>query len=208
MLQLDRIFNLSPIHPVSRNASPDELLPRNALIAQISRIDRESRKVCINFLKKEYPTLSRAQIRKLVSLTHENNFRFSLFEFGLLNFTGGWRDGLVEGWPNIWLLDALETGAIQYLYANGIWQVHWNVDHVVRDSSRYPPIHAASAPRVVKYLITYGPLDREQQQLCLEQGLVFYSYSSDQTTDWRQYPFPEAVDLSCGDPYLSDLKAP
>lgn len=200
-MQLNQIFNLDRTHPVS-NVSPDQL-PQSALFSQITRIDRESRKACIQFLRHEYPTLSRGQARKLVSLTNENNFRSFIF----IKFGRNWRDASSLGWPYIWLLNALQTGSVQYLYSNGIWQIHWDSEHDVSAWEKYSPSNPATNPNVIKYLITYGPYGQVQQELSKKNGLVFYSYS-DQTADWQQYPFPEDVDLSCSDPYLSDLKAP
>lgn len=127
---------------------------RQELISQIYRLDLEAREACISFLIEQYPTLSREQSNKLVHLIFENNFKVHLpNHFGRIcnrpNF----------GYPFIWLLNELEVGGIQYLYQNGIWQIHWDI------GDRYDSIigrgRGCDRRKTIKFLVTAGPSCKE-----------------------------------------------
>lgn len=177
--------------------------PRRELIKRIDRIDGEAQKACINFLQEQYPSISPEQVEKLIDLIFDNNFTTSLpnhfGRFGPEDFT--------YGFPYIWLLNELEAGGIQYLYRNKIWQIHWDTSYRPYGKSHPSRFYPAKDPMIIKYLLTSGPAIEEEKQFLKEFGLVFFSYWGG-ASDWQDYPFSEEVDLSCDDPYLSQLRAP
>lgn len=171
-----------------------ELSTRQKLIKQIGYLDLEARSACISFLIEQYPRMKSEQAQKLISFIFDNNFKIRL-----PNHFGKSYKGCEFGYPFIWLLNELEVGGIQYLYQNGIWQIHWDA------SNRYEGIIKRDDRKIVKYLLTAGPTGEEEQRLWSEHNLIFYSYSIPTSSRW-QYPFPEDADLSSDNEYLMILK--
>lgn len=170
-----------------------ELLPRQKLINQIGKLDLEAGSACVNFLIEQYQQLKCEQAQKLISFIFDNNFKIRL-----PNHFGRLSDGRTFGYPYIWLLNELETGGIKYLHQNGIWQIHWDA------GDRYGGIIRRDKRKIVKYLLTSGPVGDEEQCLWEKHGLIFYMYAGSTLSPWR-YPFPENADLSCNDEYLLSL---
>ena len=166
---------------------------RQELIGRIFELDGKAQEVCISFLEEHHPSVTREQSEKLIDLIFENNFKCRLpNHFGKLN------EGLRFGFPYIWLLNELETGGIQYLYRNGIWQIHWDV------GDRYNGLIGKRGKETVKYLVTNGPGEpKEAIRVWEEHKLVFWSYSG-----WRtfEYPIPEDRNVSCPNEFLESLK--
>ena len=122
MFMIKQLFKPHPPQPIPL-PEPSPPLSRQELINQISELDWEAREACIDFLQEQYPTISRQQVETLLTFIFENNFKIRL-----PNHFGGDYDGRSTfGYPYIWLLNELETGGIQYLYQNSIWQIHWDV---------------------------------------------------------------------------------
>lgn len=175
---------------------PPPPLSRQELLDQVSDLDWKAQKACIDFLQEQYPTISIEQVKELIKFIFENNFKMRLpNHFGYTKSRG------TVGHPFIWLLNELETGGIQYLYKNNIWQIHWDI------SDRYGGIIRGHKEDTVKYLVTSGPFGEEEQRLWQEHNLIFFMYAGSRL-DWSKYPFAEDVNLSCDAPHLSGLKAP
>lgn len=171
-----------------------EPMSRQKLMNQIYHLDLEARSACISFLQEQYPVISRDIAEKLIHLIFENNFKFYFpNHFGLLH------NGCIFGYPFIWLLNELEVGGIQYLYHNGIWQIHWDA------GDRYEGIIRRDQRKTIKFLLTTGPIDEKEQQVWQEHGLIFFAYADPAASIW-QYPFPENSDLSCNTEFLLSLK--
>lgn len=171
-----------------------EPMSRQKLINQIYHLDLEALSACISFLIEQYPLMSREQAEKLIDLIFENNFKYRL-----PNHFGKIHDGTNFGYPFIWLLNELEVGGIQYLYQNGIWQIHWDA------GDRYEGIIRRNQRKTIKFLVTTGPIGEQEQRLWEEHGLIFFAYADPAASIW-QYPFPENADLSCNTEYLVSLK--
>lgn len=189
-----RTFRAQATQVETQLAERKKLSSRQKLINRIGNLDLEARSACISFLIEQHPQISNEQAQKLISIVFDNNFKIRL-----PNHFGRSYNGSVFGYPYIWLLNELEVGGIHYLYQNGIWQIHWDA------GDRYEGIVMRDERKIVKYLLTSGPVGEEEQRLWSEHGLIFHSYAGSRLSSW-QYPFPQDADLSSNNEYLLKLK--